>query len=323
MLYRNILGMIAVVVCFCTSQESWAGGAWVPKAGDGMIQLGFSRKTADVVWDAKGNVFQSKNAAGDTHYHDFRYSYLTGEVGVVKNTSFTFVFTYLWGFEGYRSTGLEKNFGFSDAWLGAKYQFREGAWPMAVRVNLRSPFLYNQPGPYTRHLYHKGSFRLPGTQRVVPDTTFFVMSNPEWRGLNKKDLTIAYAVSHSFLKFSGWMVVDAGYTFREGAPADEIPVYGEFAYLLPVGSFAPHIKAGFSLVKSVGNNSPSDESDRFNFPPGFSYDFNDASMLRGSISLLWLINQGQWFAEVGYGQWLWGRGARQYKEPFLSVGRGF
>lgn len=302
---------------------SWGGGAWVPKPGDGYIQMGFSRKTADRVWDAKGGELIIKNASGDTHYHDFRYGYLTGEVGVFKNVSTTFVFTYLWGFEGYRLTHLEKNFGFSDAWIGAKYQIKEGDWPMALRMTMRTPFLYNQPGPYTRHLHHDGSYRLPGGGSVVPDTTFFVMSHPEWRGLNKKDLTLAYAVSHSFHKFSGWMVLDMGYTFREGAPADEIPVYGEFAYLLPLGTVAPHVKVSGALVKSVGNNSPAQPDDRFNFPPTSTYDFNDASMFRGSLSLLWLVQDGRWFAEVGYGQWLWGRGARKYKEPFLSVGRGF
>ena len=37
-----------------------------------------------------------------------------------------------------------------------------------------------------------------------------------------------------------------------------------------------------------------------------------------------LVDEGKrWFAEVGYNQWVWGRSARRYKEPFLAIGRKF
>lgn len=188
---------------------------------------------------------------------------------------------------------------------------------MALRATLRTPFFYDQDGPYVRHLYNAESYRTPDG-RVVRDSTFLVINNPEWRGLLKHDLTIAYNISHSFQKFPGWMSFETGFTWRQGAPADEIPVNAEFGYGLPLGSFSPFIKVSFSGVFSVHNNSPSDENDRFNFPPNFAYDFNDASMMRGSVSLIFPV-YGRWNVEAGYGQWLWGRGARQYKEPFFSL----
>lgn len=301
------------------SHSAWAGGAWVPRPGEGNIQIGFSRKTADRVWDARGKGITLTNASGVNHYHDFRYGYLTGEVGVFRRVSTTFLVTYLWGFEGYRPH-LEKNFGLSDAWFGAKVSLQEGRWPIALKTNIRTPMFYDQNGPYVRHLYNKEPYRL-STGQVVQDSVFLVFNNPEWRGLLKHDFTLAGLVSHSFTRFNGWMNLEAGYTWRTGAPADEIPLSGEIGAALPWKSPLIYAKTGFSMVKSMGNNSKSDPHDRFNFPPGAAYDFNDASMLRGSVSLIWAIQGGKWNIEAGYGQWIWGRGARKYKEPFFTIGR--
>lgn len=312
---------IVLLLVGVTAQNVSAGGAWIPRPGEGNIYLGFSRKTADRVWDAKGKNLILRNSAGVHHFHDFRYSFLTGEVGLFPRVSTTFLMTYLWGFEGYQPA-MEKNYGLSDAWFGAKFGIREGGWPMAVRTSLRTPFFYDQEGPYVRHLYNREPYRLP-TGRVVRDSTFLVINNPEWRGLLKHDFTVAGVVSHSFSRFHGWMNVEAGYTWRESAPADEIPVTGELGYGLPWKSPTLYAKVGLNLVQSIGNNSTPDPNDRFNFPPGSAYDFNDASMLRGSLSLIWAIQGGRWNTEAGYGQWLWGRGARQYKEPFVTVGRSF
>lgn len=319
-MYYRILGWAFLALVAGISQSTWAGGAWIPRPGEGYIQLGFSRKTADQVWDAKGHVISRTNAQGDKHYHDFRYGYLTGEVGVFKRVSATFLVTYLWGFEGFKPH-LEKNFGLSDAWFGAKVSLTEGRWPVALKTNIRTPMFYDQDGPYVRHLYNVEPYRLPSGQ-VVADSVFLAINNPEWRGLLKHDITVGGVLSHSFTRFNGWMNLEAGYTWRTGAPADEIPISGEIGAALPWWkSPTLYVKTGFSLVKSVGNNSPSDPNDRFNFPPTAAYDFNNADMFRGSVSLIWAIQGGKWNVEAGYGQWLWGRGARQYKEPFFTIGR--
>lgn len=290
--------------CFLTCAPSaWAGGAWLPDKGDGFIQMGFTRKTTDTGWDADGQYGPASPRDGQALYHDFRYAYLTGEVGLPHKLSASFLFTYLWGFEGRDRDHLESNFGLSDTWLGLKYQIKDGAWPLAAKVLWRTPFLYDQQGPYERQLYD--------------DEGNFVMHNPEWRGILRNDLALGFALSHSMERFPGWMVLEAAYNFREGAPADDIPVYFEVGYTLPIESHNPHLKAAFNLVKSVGNDSPREPHDRFGAGPGF----NDASMLRGAVSLLWPVDR--WLLEVGYGQWLWGRNARRYREPFVGMGYNF
>jgi hypothetical protein len=119
------------------------------------------------------------------------------------------------------------------------------------------------------------------------------------------------------------MSADAGFTWRQGAPADEIPVNAEIAYGLPWKATDLYIKTGINWVQTLGNKSKSTSIDRFNFPPTSTYNFNEASMLRLGASLIWIAPGGRWSAEAGYGQWIWGRGARQYKEPFFAVGRAF
>ena len=31
----------------------------------------------------------------------------------------------------------------------------------------------------------------------------------------------------------------------------------------------------------------------------------------------------KWWGEIGDNQWIWGRSARQYNEPYIAVGRRF
>jgi hypothetical protein len=82
--------------------QAWAGGAWIPEPGDGSIQWGYSRKTADHSWNADGETVSNSSL------HDFRYGYLSGEVGLRQRLSGTFVFTYLWGFEGPKGDGARQ-----------------------------------------------------------------------------------------------------------------------------------------------------------------------------------------------------------------------
>ncbi|MSR82924.1 MAG: hypothetical protein EXS58_08355 [Candidatus Latescibacteria bacterium] len=328
---KMVKGIVAGGLLLAATQV-WAGGAWVPEPGKGSIQWGYSRKTAGQVWDKDGKTTPVK-VIPTTSLHDFRYGYLSGEVGLYKHLSGTFVFTYLWGFEGQKGA-QEKNFGFSDTWLGAKYQVHGGKWLQAVRANWRTPFMYDQQGPYKRHLYsvkidHLTEGGRPGAQdttiasgtnnkgRVVSDTTYFVMNNPEWRGLNRNDLAFTYTLSHSFERFPGWMNLEAGYNFRQGSPSDDIPVNFGMGYTFSVKSHRPSLKGFLNLVKSVGNNSASEPHDRF----GTTSTFQDASILRAGLALLWPI--GNWNIEAGYDQWVWGIGARQYQEPFFGITRNF
>lgn len=78
-----------------------------------------------------------------------------------------------------------------------------------------------------------------------------------------------------------------------------------------------HVKRLFNWVASVGNDSAKEPIDRFRT----GHAFNSASMLRGALSLLYPLDH--WWLEVDYAQWLWGRGARVYREPFASLSYDF
>jgi hypothetical protein len=282
----------------------FCGGAWVPEPGKGDLELGFSRKTASTSWNVNGDVYVNTNAAGEISYHDFRYTYLSGEVGVLPRLSARFLFTYLYGLEGIHADE-EKNVGFSDAWLGLKYALTQGSWPMALSATERTPFLYDLPGAYNRYL-----FDAQGNRRGV---------SPEWRGLLKRDYTLTYMLSHSFDEGRGWMNFETGYTWREGAPADQVPVYAEVGYPLPWRGLA--VKGSLTYIRSLGNDSPRQPDDRFG--SSAILNFNDASLAKAGVAVLVPLNWRGLDLEAGYNQWIWGISARRYREPYLSLGYRF
>lgn len=284
-----------------------AGGAWVPEPWQGDVQLGFSQKTANTSWDSFGDSFHHTTVHdGETvgHYHDFRYAYLSGELGLVRRLSATWTVTWLYGLEGPLEE-LEKNAGMSDAWFGLKYALRQDDWPVALSFIYRTPMFYDLSGPYSRYLYDSaGNIR---------------DESPEWRGVLKHDYTLSIVASHSFKEGRGWANLQTGYTWREGAPADEIPVWADVGYPLPFWGAAAKLSAVY--IGSQGNDSPRQPDDRFGSRPGYS--FNDASMARVGAGLLVPLGRTGTTLEVGYNQWVWGRSARQYDEPYLSLGYRF
>lgn len=292
------------LLALLSATPTLAGGAWVPTPGEGDLQLGWSRKRAISSWDAQGDLFVNRSSrTALISYHDFRYAYVGGEIGLLPRLSTRFLTTYLDGYEGARQD-LERNKGASDAWFGLKYALRQDEWPMAVAFTVRTSLLYDLPGEYDRHLFDEnGNFRGVSS---------------EWRGLLKEDYSLTYLVSRSFHQGRGWSNLELGYTYREGSPSDEVPVFLDVGYPLPWRNLA--IKGTLVYVQAVGNNSPSGSSDRF----GTNSSFNNASMARSGVSLyLPFGGEQQWGLEGGFNRWFWGRGARQYEEPFVSLGYRF
>lgn len=308
MKYKTDLRIVALgLALLALPVPGFCGGAWLPEPGKGDVQLGFSRKTATTSWDSFGDSFENTTTfEGQTvsHHHDFRYGYLSGEIGLLDRLSARFTMTYLYGLEGPEEE-LEKNTGLSDAWFGLKFGLAEGSWPMALAATVRTPYFYDLPGAYNRYLFDD-----EGNRRGV---------SPEWRGLLKEDYTLSYLLSHSFLEGRGWMNFEAGYTWREGAPADQVPLTAELGYPLPWWGMA--VKGSLVAVESLGNDSLAEPDDRFRARPGFN--FNDASMGRAGVSLILPVGAQGLDLEVGYNHWLWGESARRYKEPFLSLGYRF
>jgi hypothetical protein len=277
------VGLLSILGLLLIAEAGFCGGAWVPQPGDGDIQLGFSRKTASTSWNRDGETFRNLNGQGVVSYHDFRYAYLSGEVGLLNRLSTRFLITYLDGFEGPHDD-LEQNTGMSDAWFGFKYALAEGSWPMALSATMRTAYFYDLEGPYNRAL-----FDAQGRRRGV---------SPEWRGLLKEDYTLSYLLSHSYREGRGWMNFETGYTYRVGA-----------------------VKGSAVYVRSLGNDSPRQPNDRFGVSA--TTNFNDASMGRLGLSFLAPLGGSGTTLEVGYNQWLWGVSARRYREPYLSIGRTF
>jgi hypothetical protein len=304
---RFMAGVCLCLVFFLTffPRAGHCGGAWVPSPGNGDAQIGFSRKTASSSWNTDGDVFVNANSQGKISYHDFRYGYLSGEIGLLPRVSVRFLSTYLYGLEG-PHVDEEKNTGLSDAWFGLKFALAQGSWPMALGATYRTPYFYDLPGAYNRYL-----FDAQGNRRGV---------SPEWRGLLKHDYTLTYLLSHSYREGRGWMNFETGYTWREGAPADQIPVSAEIGHPLPFWGAA--VKGSAVYVRSRSNQSPRQPDDRFG--SGATTNFNQASMAKLGVSFIApLGSSGRTSVEVGYNQWVWGISARRYREPFLSFGRRF
>jgi hypothetical protein len=286
-----------------------AASAWVPASGKGSVYFGFSRKTAASSWNAFGDTFDHTTATGDLSWHDFRYLSSTAEIGLGKGFSVGFTGTWLYGLEGPKAAP-DKGVGLSDAWFSARWQLprsvRSG-WPVALVFGHRNPFAYDMPGPYSRFTYDAQGKQREGL-------------SPEWRGVLKRDYSVSAAAGRSFAGYRAWANLEAGYTFREGAASDQVFVNGDVGYPLPW--LRSHVKAASVFVHSAGSDSPRQPDDRFGSRA--DYNFNKASMLKLGAALLIPFGPGdRWSLEVGYNQWLWGRSARRYKEPYVSLGRSF
>ncbi len=296
------------LVLLAVPAAGFCGGAWVMDPGKVDVSLGFSRKTANTSWNANGDfllhVSTFNSSVPARQNHDFRYTYLSGEIGVLPRLSGTFLINYLYGLEG-PHVNEEKNVGFTDSWFGLKYAVTRGDWPMAIDANTRTPFLYDFPGPYSRYILDSKGNRIG--------------VSPKWRGLLKHDYTLGYMVSHSYLDGAGWMNFEAGYTWREGAPADAVPVWAEIGYPLHWHGIA--VKGAVNFIHSLNDDTKPQPDDRFGSSP--TYNFNDASYLKAGVSFIIPIRNSRSNFEIGYNQWLWGRSARQYREPFLSIGTRF
>jgi hypothetical protein len=307
---RRAAFLTVLLPVFCCLPAA-AGGAWVPERGAGDVIFGYSNKTADTSW----------NPRGDTRYHsslhDFRYLYQGGEVGLGRELSFRYLVLFLDGYEG-RPGDLEHNAGMSELYLGMKYRLRGGDWPMALGLDVRTSYLYDLPGPYDRHLFLADEDDIDGdgdTEEAV-----FKGVSPEWRGLLGEDIGLSFLVSRLVFE-TGWLNLSAGYRYRTTNLANEIPLFAELGYPLPWQAL--FLKGTLTWIESVGNDSPERQpNDRFgcserNCFPDSSYAVLGASLIRH------FGGRAQWWWEAGFNQWVWGRSARKYEEPFVSIGRRF
>jgi len=290
----------AVGVLGLAASAAHAGGAWVPEKGDGDFQFGYSRKFADHSWNPQGKTVENSS------WHLFRYGYIGGEFGLGHRVSLRYTVLYLDGLEG-PPGDYEQNKGPSETFFGFKYRLHEGKWNMAVAANVRTSILYDQDGTYDRHNYLEGETDVDGV-------------DSEWRGLLGEDYGLTFLLSRSVFD-GGWWNVEAGYAYRTGNLADEYILNGEIGYPLPWDRLV--VKGTYSLIDSAGNNTETRRhDDRFGCSPNNC--FPDASrQVIGASFMLTVGKERLWWVEAGYNHWLWGRSARKYEEPYISLGRRF
>lgn len=274
-----------------------AGGGWVSAPGAGYLQSGISWK------DQPGA--QRRDTEGQRYValhhlnHTLSFAFLSGQVGLPSRLEASFSLSYLWASERFDDAAEEPDItfqGFSDLWVGLKYQVRPGAWPAAVELAVRLPNLYDNR---------------------QKDAT----------GQLSRDLALRGHLSRSFGRFYGSGM--AGFKWREGAPANQL-VYGLELGGRPWSGPLAHrlgLKLALDGMASVGDDSRSTfPRDRFS---GLTLDrgnhlfnFNRASLLSLQGSLACDLARS-WSIQTGLGHTVWGRSIEIYHELFAQLGRTF
>lgn len=272
-----------------------AGGGWVSAPGAGYLQSGFAWKDQPGARrrDTEGQSYVALHHLN----HTLSFAYLAGQVGLCSRLEASFSLSYLWASERFDDAAEEPDItfqGFSDLWVGVKYQVRPGAWPAAVEVALRLPYLYD---------------------KRQKDPT----------GQLSRDLALKGHLSRSFGRFYGSGM--AGFKWREGAPANQL-VYGlEWGGRPWSGPLAQRLGLKLALdgMASVGKDRPRafprDRFDGLTLDRGLHFfNFNRASLLSLQGSLAFDLARA-WSAQIGYGYTLWGKSIEIYHELFVQLGR--
>lgn len=279
------------------ASSAGAGGGWVSAPGHGYLQAGFNWKhqLGAQRRDTEGKSYEALNHLS----HDFRFAYASGTAGLYPRLEASFMLSYLWASERFDEAAEEPDGyfqGFSDMWVGLKYQVRPGAWPMAVEAVARLPYLY---------------------RRKVKDPT----------GLLNRDLALKGYLSHGFGRF--YTAAMAGFNWREAAPANQL-VYGFEVGGQPwsegVGG-RMSFNLGLNGLASVGADRPSTfPRDRFSGltldRDGHFFNFNKASSLRLQLSSGYALTPA-WSAQAGLGYFVWGRSIEVYTDLYAQLGYTF
>lgn len=371
--YKIVFSLLIVVEVLFQSGDVYAGGPWVLGKGETNLNFGFSRKVGEQRWqhfhlDPNGT---PKNLTDDVDsfaltrppdsvtvdgmFHDFRYYYFQGSIGIAKNLELDWTLNWLVGREAqtrdpqtnqmhtyldsegnmmngangsYHYAVWELNSGFTDSWLGLKYQFLHQAWPMAIEINTRFPDLYQQPGDaYSRYNYQYLAYNYNDeandTSYIVRDT--IVEAGSEWRGLNGRDFALILHTGHSFFKDGAlYLQAFAGYNLRTNlhlhrtAYSDQLLLGVNGGYSLKVSDhFTLLPKFSLDYTGGIGNGGQPDLGDRF-YSPYENNNFNNSKTFRGYL-ILDLIYDNRFDLQAGAGSWLWGRGAVKYNEVFIQL----
>jgi hypothetical protein len=292
------VGYWGILLLLAVAGEVSAAGAWVPDPGDGWFSVGFNRKSGDRRLDDDSSEFIPSR--GRTH--DFRYAYFSGEAGLLKNLAANWTVTYLWATESFDIP--EENFshdGFSDMWVGLRYQLKRGRLPLVAEFNARLPYLYEHHDRYLGVLKH------------------------DFSGLLYVERPTGSAGT-----FGGY----GGYTFRQGSPTNQVRL-GTYWVVPETSSMIRkipfRITVGLDGFVSVGEPSPSDSSDRFSYRPRRPTDVNYFTFNKSSWAKPWVdfsrpLGNTDFGFDFGYGMigpGNLGSNVHEYGDLYFSVYRSF
>lgn len=300
---KGDISLAALLLLLVATGSLRAGGAWVLKPREVTLQVGYDWKSQP---DAKrrgtdGDIYRSLYNLT----HDFRFLYASTSIGVIKGLECNLLVTYLWAREEVDSTSEDPTRiydGFSDMWLGARYQLVDGDWPCAVGVSVRLPWLY------------EGSSTLNGQVLL------------EAPGLLNRDYEITGYLSHSFTdRIYG--STSLGFRLREGAPAHQITFNIEGGVRLPIFGDILSLRGGIDGAASVGEPGRySSARDRFS---GLStevgthqFDFNNATFIqpKGALSV---AMTDRLEGTLGYSCIAWGLSTVVYRDMYIQLGYAF
>lgn len=297
-LSNGVLTVVAVLMC---TAPLFAGGGWVDPPWNGGARFGYDRKyQADAIRrDDNGISYTSLYNLT----HDYRFAFLSGDIGLPFGFELDVIATYLWAHELVDSASEDPSRifkGFSDMYVGVKYQLLNGTFPTAIGISARLPLLY------------KSSSTLNGQ---------LLTSIP---GLFTHDYDLIAYCSHSF--DARWYAsAQTGFKLREGAFAHQITFAIESGYRLPILSDHVLVQAALDGAFSVGGPGYASSLDRFQpgeDTPGHYFNYNNASYVRPTIAVNAEIIPHA-VATLGVSLIAWGINVDVYREFFVQAGYAF
>jgi hypothetical protein len=300
--HRGLRALVTLLFILASAAPLLAGGGWVAKPGHGGIRIGYDWKfqPGALRRDVRGDLFRSEFSLT----HDYRFLYLSGDVGVLPGFEASALLTYLWADESVDASSEDPSWhyhGPSDMWLGLKYQVLDGDYPTAIAANVRLPWLYAAAS------IHNG-------QKLTNIT-----------GLLDRDYEINASVSHSF-NDDLYGSLTGGFRLREGAITNQILFLAETGGTLPMLDRKIFGKIVVDGALSVGEPEESTSRDRFDgrttVVAGHPFDYNNASYIRPGIELGYKITPDLGVS-AGLSYIVWGHSIDVYREVLLQAGYSF
>jgi hypothetical protein len=193
--------------------------------------------------------------------------------------------------------------GFSDMWVGAKYQLSAGDYPAAVALTVRLPYLYQSSSLVNGQLL-----------TYVP-------------GLLNHDYDLTVACSHSITSRI-YASAQWGFRYREGPFAHQVTFLVDGGMRLPFADDRVLVQAAIDGAISVSGPGYATSRDRFQptieiVPSGnHGFNYNNSSYVRPTVGALIDITPNL-ALNGGVAMIVWGINVDVYEEYYVQIGYHF